>query len=211
MWFFIDPFSFELWLGFILCIPIYILAMGLADYLFIGYADFGGLTDFIMRNALSEQNFAPRNDKQAYKKLLIIIWIWSMMVLVQSYAGNLTAMLARPRLQEPIRSLEDLLSQTEVSWTFSGGSAYFLGTSKHGSIFRRLYEGGTIIHDKSLEVNCFATEREKESLLGSICASGSILAWMNYDYSKTGKCNFYMIEDKFLTSGASIALQVDIA
>ena len=204
MWFFIDPFSFKVWLGFILCIPIYILAMGLADYLFTGYADLGGITDFVVRNALSEQNYALPNDKQAYKKLLIIIWVWSMLVLVQSYAGNLTAMLARPKLQEPIRTLEELLSQNEVSWIISDQLAqYYLKTSKSGSVLRRLYDRRTIIHDQSTD--CSSTE------YGSICASGTIFALMTDDYSKTGKCNYYTIEDKFLASGSSMAFQVEIA
>ena len=131
------------------------------------------------------------------------------MVLVQSYAGSLTAMRARPRLQEPIRTLEELMSQNEVSWIIGDKmAAYFLGTSEHGSVLRRLYEGRTIIHDKSLEVNCFTTEIMKEGIFGSVCASGNIMALMTYDYSKTGKCNYYMTEDRFFTSGASMAFQV---
>ena len=210
MWFFIDPFSYSVWLGFLLSIPIYVLAMGLADYLFCGHVDLDDLTGFIMRNALSEQNFAPPNNTQTYKKILIITWIWSMLVLVQSYAGNLTAMLARPKIQEPLRTLEELLSQDEVSWIIPDKLAeYYLRTSESGSQLRRLYEGRTIIHDQSKD--CFPTESFKEGRLGSICSMASIMALTNYDYSKTGKCNYYMTEDKFLTSGASMAFQVKIA
>ena len=133
MWFFKDPLSFYVWLCSILCVPVYLLAMGLADYLFNGYADWGAVTGFVIRNALSEQNYTPR-DKRVYQKILIFIWASSMMVLVQSYAGNLTAMLTRPKLQEPIRTLEELLGQDELSWIIPDPeAAYALKTSENGS------------------------------------------------------------------------------
>ena len=207
-WFFIEPFSFRVWLCFMICLPIYLLAMGMADYLFNGYADLGELSSFIVRNALSEQNYALPN-KQEYKRLLIVIWAWSMLVLVQSYAGNLTAMLARPKLQKPISTLQELVNQNDVSWIIPDEmAAYALKTSESGSVLRRLYDYGTIIYDKSYD--CFPSETYREGMGGSICDIGSIDALLIDDYSTTGQCNYFTIEDKLLTSSASMALQVDI-
>ena len=58
------------------------------------------------------------------------------MVLVYSYAGNLTAMLARPKLQSPIRTLEELLAQNEVPWVIERGGLpeYFMSTAATGSV-----------------------------------------------------------------------------
>ena len=208
-WFFIDPFSPSVWLCFIISLPIYLLAMGMADYLFNGYADLGKLSSFIVRNAMSEQNYALPNDKQVYKRILIAIWAWCMLVLVQSYAGNLTAMLARPKLQKPLSTLEELVNQTEVSWIIPDElAANALKTSESGSVLRRLYDDGTIINDKLYD--CFPSETYREGMGGSICDIASIDLLMINDYSKTGKCNYFTIEDKFLTSGSSMALQVDI-
>ena len=213
MWFFIDPLSFHVWLCSILCVPIYLLAMGLADYLFNGYADWGAVTDdfnFVIRNALSEQNYAPR-DKRVYQKILIVIWSWSMLVLVQSYAGNLTAMLTRPKLQEPIKTLEDLFSQDKVSWIIPDNTIIpTMKMSKNGSALKRLHDGGIIIPPNAAW-DCFPLEIYQDGTFGSICNMGSIQMLMNNDYSSTGKCNYYTIEDKFLSSGGSMAFQVGIS
>ena len=210
MWFFIDPLSFHVWICSLLCVPIYLLAMGLADYLFDGYADWDAVADdfdFVIRNALSEQNYAPR-DKLVYQKILIVIWSWSMLVLVQSYAGNLTAMLTRPKLQEPIRTLEELLGQDEVSWIIPDPeAAYALKTSENGSALKKLYDGGIVVPPNA-GWDCFPAEIYKYGTFGSICNIGSIQIMMSLDYSLTGKCNYYMIEDKLLTSGGSMAFQV---
>ena len=207
MWFFISPFSLNVWLSSVLCVPIYLLAMGLADCLFDGQADWGAVTDFVLRNALSEQNYVPR-DKQAYQKLLIVIWSLGMLVLVQSYAGNLTAMLARPKLQEPIRTLEEMLSQHELSWIIPDPTAtYALQTSENGSALKRLYERGINL-PANAAYDCFTSEIYQDGMFGSICNYGSIKKLMNDDYRSTGRCNYYIIEDKFLTSGGSMAFQV---
>ena len=211
MWFFIDPFSYSVWLGFILCVPIYILAMILADFLFLKDVDIGVLCGFVIRNALSEQNSIP-NHSQLYKRLLITVWIFCMMVLVLSYAGTLTAMLARSKLQEPITTFEELLDQNEVSWIIAGDfTAHYLRSSEDGSVLRKLYERGTVMNDKQLGGygKCFPKEFIDGGMFGSLCSIGSILVLMKNDYSKTGKCNYYTTEDKWSTGpGASLAFQV---
>ena len=212
MWFFIDPLSFHVWLCSLLCVPIYLLAMGLADYLFNGYADWHAVTDdfaFVIRNALSEQNYTPR-DKLVYQKIFIIIWASSMLVLVQSYAGNLTAMLTRPKLLEPIKTLDDLLSQDEVSWIIPDNTIpYLMKTSKNGSALKRLHDGGIIIPPNEAW-DCFPLEIYKDGTYGSICNMGSIQNMMTVDYSLTGKCNYYTTEDKLFSSGGSMAFPVGI-
>ena len=207
MWFFIDPFSFNVWIGSILSAPIYLLAMGLADYLFNGFADWGTVTDFVIRNALFEHTHFPL-DKQVYQKILIFIWSWCMSVLVQSYAGNLTAMLTRPKLQQPIGTLEELLGQIEASWIITDPVvAFALKTSENGSVLKGLGDSGITVPPNAA-YDCFPSEIYLDGMFGSICNIGSIQLMMSYDYNLTGKCNYYIIEDKFLTSGGSMAFQV---
>ena len=213
MWFIIDPLSNEVWFWLLTSIPIYILAMGLTDYFYTGYADLYNLFGFVIRNVLSE-NFRIPHHTKAYQKILIIIWSWSMLVLVQSYSGNLTAMLAKSKLEAPIKTLEELLRQTEISWVMEKGSAeYYLSLSKPGSVLRRLYERATIMprlsyKDKMMN-GCFTAAIKQEGTSGSICGTINILTLMMNDYSKTGKCNYYMTEEKFIKTGAAIAFQVE--
>ena len=131
-----------------------------------------------------------------------------MLVLVQSYAGNLTAMRTRPKLQEPIRTLEELLGQNEVSWIIPNPEVvYGLKTSESGSALKRLGDGGIAVRPNAA-YDCFPSEIYLDGMFGSICNMGSIQVLMNLDYSLRGKCNYYMIEDKFLASGGSMAFQV---
>ena len=39
----------------------------------------------------------------------------------RSYAGTLTAMITRPSLHRPVRDIEGLLAQEEMSWVVEGG------------------------------------------------------------------------------------------
>ena len=66
-------------------------------------------------------------DRNIYSRVLVIVWTWAMMVLAESYAGTLTAMITRPWLTRTIRNAEDLLNQggiqsfcnLSLDWTMS--------------------------------------------------------------------------------------------
>ena len=210
MWFFIDPLTHEVWIGFIISIPLYLLAMGLADYLYGRSVDLGALTGFVIRNALSEQNSRLPSHTKAYQKILLMIWVWSMIVLVQAYAGNLTAMLAKPNFHDPITTFEDLLTQNEMSWAIGQySSAYhYLGKSAPDSIMKRL-------HDRAIPIEysrtCFTKEMEQNRGIAVLCDNSQIIALISKDYSKTGKCNYYVTEDKLLPTGRAMAFQVKYA
>ena len=122
MWYIVNGFQYQVWILLLTCVPLYIITMGLIDYWYRGFADWENISGFIIRGALSEQNGKFPNQERVCQKLLNIIWIWSMLVLVQAYAGNLTAMLARPKLPPPIRTLEELVSQDETKWILQKGS-----------------------------------------------------------------------------------------
>ena len=215
MWFIIDPLDYEVWLGLIISIPVHLLAMSMADYLYNGYAKLDVITGFILRNVLSEQNRLPRKYEKNYQKLLVIVWLWSMMLLIYSYAGNLTAMLARPKLQDPIRTFEELLSQDDVPWVIEEGPVgFYMKSSASGSVLRRLYEHAITMPKltalEKMKNGCYTTGIREKGKYGSICASGNIMALMYNDFTKTGKCNYYITEDKLLESGASMAFQVEL-
>ena len=114
MWYFKDPFTYSVWLSIFASIPIYIIAMGMAYYFYGGSVDWNMLCGFVIRNALSEQNNSIPHQAKVHQRVLIITWLWSSLVLVQAYAGSLTAMLAKPQFQSPIKNLEELLGQTEI-------------------------------------------------------------------------------------------------
>ena len=115
-WYFAYPFTNTVWILIATIIPIYIIAMAGADYLYNGSAQLGILLGFVIRNVLNDQNYGIPGEKKAYQKILIMVWLLATLVLVQAYAGSLTAMLTNPKLKAPIKTLEELVTQNEISW-----------------------------------------------------------------------------------------------
>ena len=190
--------------------------MGLAEYLYGGNMDWEMLCGFVLRNALSEQNCKPIGYNRAYQKILIIVWLLSVFVLVQSYAGSLTAMLAKPKFQDPIKTVDELLNQREIPWVIEKGTPteYLTSTAESGTAMRRLFEMSTLMsHLTPMErfmYGCYTTKiAQGKEKFASLCDKGSIMALLSQDFSNTGKCNYYLIEDRLLTSKTShFAIQV---
>ena len=214
MWYIIDPFQYNVWLMFIASVPTYLIAMGMTDYFYYGEIHFDDLFGFVIRNALSEQNSRFPYRAQIYQKILIIIWSWSMLVMVQAYSGNLTAMLAKPKLQTPIRTLDELINQDEISWVLEEKTVaeFYMKTSQTGTTMKKLYNGATLMPSltpkEQYTYGCYASKLRGSGNLASICDVGLILAMYAKDFSETGKCNFYLLEEKFMSSVTAVALQV---
>ena len=94
VWSFLEPMSSEVWIMSIFSIPIFLLAMGLADYAYCGNFNWDTVAGFVLRNVFLE-NVAKLPDRALYQRLFVITWIWCVFVVAQSYAGNLTAMITR--------------------------------------------------------------------------------------------------------------------
>lgn len=216
MWYIVDPFHFNVWLMFGACIPLYIIAMGLTNYFYHGFkvTDWDDFCGFLIRNALSEQNSRIPDRAQGYQKILIITWIWTMLVIVQAYSGNLTAMLAKPKLQPPIRSLEELLNQEEISWVIEKQTLpeLYMKTSPIGSVMNKLYNGATLMpqltFEEKIKYGSYAKKLKESGKFGSIENIGWISQMYAKDFGETGKCNYYIMEEKFLSSENAMAFQV---
>ena len=215
MWHIADPFTYHVWLTIFLSGPLYLAAMGLIDYFYYGSADWGQLCGFILRNALSEQNSGLPKNTKIFQKILIITWLWSVLVLVQAYAGNLTAMLAKPSLQNPIRTLEELLGQNKISWVIEKGTVvdYFTSTAAPGTVMNKLSERATIMSpltpQERMMYGCYTSKLIEGRRFASLCDKGSLRTLLAQDFSETGTCNFYLLKDKLLTSKSSLlAVQV---
>ena len=191
----------------LLSIPGFLLAMGVADFLYCGSINWKNL-GFVLRNALIEHSILPSDSRNAYQRILFSVWIWSYMVLISSYSGNLTAMLANPSLQTPIRTLQELLSQNAIPWVIETGGLpeFFMSTAQSGTVMKRVFERSTMM--PRLDGPCYTDEVKKDGRFGSICDRSSIRALFDEDYSKTGKCNYYLLEEKFLPTIGALAIQV---
>ena len=149
MWYTVDSFSTSVWIMLLGSVVTYILAMGLADLCFWGRADWGNISGFVLRHLVSyfSSHCCLCSSSTAHQWILIATWVWCTMLLVLTYSSNLTAMMAKPKLQRPIRSFEELLSQDHISWVVEEGGLPqdYMSKSEPGSLMSKLLERARII------------------------------------------------------------------
>ena len=210
-WFFINPFPPNLWLLYISTIPIYFLAMVLVYYLCHWSVEWEATGSFVLRVALNEHS-SPSNDlgKMFQQNLLIIILNLSFMILTYSYAGNLTAMLTKPKLQSPIRSLDELLDQHAVPWVLEAGSFLekLMSTAPTNSTTKKIQERSLRMSLLISSSGCYSAELEESGEFGAICALEDFKTLSNKVFSNTGKCKFYAVKERFLNTRNALAIQV---
>ena len=201
----IAPFSYEVWMCFLICIPLYVLAMSAMNYHFSGRSDWETVASTVIRGVLSEcksTNVIP--PKHMYQKLLHLFWFWMMLVLISAYQGNLLALITRPTLNIPFTNAKDMVVNTQVEWVLAdyGLLQAFLKNNSEGTTFRTLY-------DKA--INSFSTcpppppwSGEFAMVMDIACAAYLIAQ----NFNQTGTCNFYLTQDRILASDSALAFPV---
>ena len=146
--------------------------------------------------------------------MFIAIWTSTTFVLVQSYAGSLTAMLANPQLQSQIKSLtalEELLRHDDISLIIEKGTLanFYMSTAASDTMINQLYKRATILpKSNTLLSGCNHTKITQCGNSAFILDSGAIMRLTSADFSATGKCNFYLIEERIMISTYAMAFQV---
>ena len=215
-WTISHPLTKEVWYALIICVPMYLLVMGLADYAFMGVAKWKILSGFILRNIFSEHAEMPL-IKNSYQKILVITWVALTYLLVQCYAGNLKAMLTAPGLPNPIKNATEFLDQNEIRLVIPKGEFaeyYFKSISYPDTIERKLGNIAFVSDVQNtpaeyLKYGCYSTKQYNSGMNAAICSIGEFWALISYDFSRTGQCNFYTTDDIFLKMPLSMgAFQV---
>ena len=212
IWSFANPFNFEVWIFSLLSIPIFILTLGLAEYLTSGTIFWGKWIGFVLRNVLSETS-CTMPDRKNYQKFLITIWTFSSFLLVMAYAGNLTAMITRPKIVMQYENLEDLLNQDELSLVVEDGLGVIenMRQTSPDSVFHKLIDKTERMDTTDYDnwpSGCFKPAAYHSKKHASICDIHSTNAHLSDDYSANGKCNWYTTKSKFFDVPIVMAFQV---
>ena len=216
MWYFSQPYTDLVWILVGITIPVYIVAMAVAYYLYDGSVDLEMLSGFVIRNALSEQNSRIPEEELLYQKVLIVTYLVFVFVMVQGYAGSLTAMLSKPYFAPPMKTLEELLQQDEIPFVVEVGTVteHYMRTSAPGSTYKLLHEkAGTPpmlnLREKAT-LGCYSYKAKVtgEEQVASFCSLNYVWPMIAMDFSRTGKCNFYLIDEKILDYPVGAAFQV---
>ena len=176
--------------------------------------DFETLVSFVLRTAMVDGRYSfNRIDSKGNKslKLLGIIWIFVCFNLIQSYDGNLTAMLTRPTLKKSINSIQDLINQPDLKWSLMESEngndlVEYLKTSETLRPLYDLAEASKVWEPHMYQ--CFSQEEVDAGTYVSICDYQNIQFDKSADFSATGKCNFYTTEETFFTTPQVMAFQV---
>ena len=137
-----------------------------------------------------------------------------MLVIVQAYSGSLTAMLAKPKLQAPIRTLDELINQEEISWVIEKQTEFenYVKTTESGTIMNKLYNGATLMpllnNPDRGKFGCYSAKLKGSGNFASVCSLIDIMFMYYNDLNVNGKCSYYLFEEKFLSSGEAMAFQV---
>ena len=214
LWSFLNPLTYQVWIGILISMPLLILAMGLANYIFYQHMDWQNVINFVLRVALVDgRSIKSCRLNMKYQKLMAIAWMLALFVITQAYAGNLTSILTRPILRKSVKNVEDLVNQTEIKWASvdEGAEIYeYLESTPPGSTMRRLFDKAEkVVESASAHTHspCYKIERNARNW-ASICDIIDIDKLKSRDYGDTGKCNYYTIDDTFFTTPAVMAFQV---
>ena len=177
-----------------------------ADFTYQGTVEWQSAVSFVVRAVCSEYTRIMPTEKY-YQKCLVWCWVASYFIIVSSYAGNLTAMIMKPRLNMPVRNIEQLLGQTEIPWVVETGFGVtdYMASFPQGSNMKKLINGATLLEYPFLW-GCL-----KEELLhshASICDDVSIKSIFDGYYSKLGKCDHYLTDNKWYFRPSMMAFPV---
>ena len=151
------------------------------------------------------------NRKQpTYQKVLILSWTWFCFILVKSYSGNLTAMIARPKLDMKFTKPEDFLHQHEVTLTIEDGvgAIEYMSRSPTGSTMRRLIGKTERVNAEKGFIDCFSKSHQQSGRHAAICDVVGIKSRLSNDFTANGQCNWYVMEQKLFASSSVMAFQV---
>ena len=205
----LNIFQYQIWFILLAVVPLYFMTMCLADCIYYGKVNWQKLGGFVLRTVMIEvKNPLPDNSK-LYQKQLIIFWTVPMFILAAAYAGNMTAMIAKPSLEKPIKDAEDLVYHKKMSVALVDGDVgepYFR-TASPGTVMNKMFE----MVDIWTASDCYQARNLpfwKSGKYAMACAGLSVMSLMSYDYSRTGLCNYYKTPDMFFRMDLAFAFQV---
>ncbi|XP_064121647.1 glutamate receptor 2-like [Macrobrachium nipponense] len=118
-------------------------------------------------------------------------WMIATLILSSSYQGVLTSLLAIPKVEIPVDSLQDLVDYGKIPWANERGTSLhqFFGDAKSG-----IYK---VINDKGFLITASYDERHrmKGEKFAILCDFFSMKKIMSDDYSETGQCNYYIAKE----------------
>ena len=204
------PLTYTVWICLLISIPIFIVVMSITNYLYSGYFTWEASAGYVMRTALADKS-SQLPDKHLYKKLLAMVWTWVMLVIIIAYSANLIAIITRPTLNVPFKNVEEMINQKEITWAAWDKdlfTQYAQGNSP-GTVLRNMIDRAIFLtNEEEWADECYTTKTKKSRSVAAICDVNSAKYLALEDFGKSGTCNYYLTQDKFLSIDNVLAFQV---
>ncbi|XP_071523914.1 LOW QUALITY PROTEIN: glutamate receptor ionotropic, delta-2-like [Panulirus ornatus] len=152
-----------------------------------------------------------QTGKWSWERLVLGVWMMMTLVLTRSYSGNLMSLLAVRHIPQPYHTLRDVLDDPTVAmiWQKNSAQEQYLRSVKSG-IFREIAdleaEGRVKFQPQSQfreSVNTLL--RRGDHVLAEPAATVRNLVIQ--DFSRTGRCDFYVSKEGFLPYSSSLISQ----
>ena len=181
---FIYPLSFVVWICFLLCIPAFIVAIVLTNYVYSGTFQWEAAASSVIRSALSERRGIKKTSPKLFHQIfLVLVWSWMMVILISSYKGNLLAMICSHD-----RNLQPKIHTPIIKWGVWGQDSLFAPYAKSSPrpTMRMLIDRAALCPD----ITCSA-EMQQDEEFAVIMEKTFALQTISKDFTKTGICNYY--------------------
>ncbi|XP_071527416.1 probable glutamate receptor [Panulirus ornatus] len=168
---------------------------------------------FQLIRVLLQQDISETGDCWWWEWLVLGVWMMMTLVLTRSYAGNLMSLLAVRYIQQPYQSLRDVLDDPSVTmiWQTNSTSSGYFRYAESGILWEvgeaekkgRIFYERVVDHARSLDTLVRKGDHvliEEEMMLTILTSQ---------HFSRTGRCDFYMSREGFLTWMITLIVQKD--
>ncbi|XP_047488149.1 probable glutamate receptor [Penaeus chinensis] len=134
-------------------------------------------------------------------------WMVVSLILSSAYQGILTSLLAVPKVEVPVDSLQDLLDYGRMPWSVEYGTALhqLFGDAKSG-FYKKIHDGSFLVTSSFEE-----RERMKRERFAILCDFFSMKLIMSDDYGRTGECSYYIAKEVIWSASMAFVFQKDSA
>ncbi|XP_069168764.1 glutamate receptor-like [Procambarus clarkii] len=203
-WSFLLPLTPQVWaaiLGALLVLPLAVLLLSSCLSLSThGHGDWL-LVPFDYVRMLVQQDIMGGGDWW-WERVVLTVWGLVTVVLTQSYAGNLMALLAVRHISEPYQSRRQVLDDPSATiiWLKGSATGTYLEEAESG-IYREMAEAarvGRLIYKTHAQVPASINTLVRHHRHVLIDAANALRSHISDEFTKKGECSFYSSDEEFL-------------
>ncbi|XP_045601352.2 probable glutamate receptor [Procambarus clarkii] len=195
-WGFLLPLSPVVWAALLGSFLVVLVALFLLSFFSPEEFDFS----IYFRMTLQKNTTMPPG--RWWERLVLASWMLMMLVVTQSYSGNLMSLLAVRYIPQPFQTLRALLdsSSTTMIWEYNTAYVSYFRMSRSGIFLevRESEQAGRIAYVLATEYQTMLDDRVRKGPFVYVGEDLTIKVLKAQDFSQTGRCDFYTSRERFM-------------